>query len=50
MRMYLFYLSMNKLYMHTNIEISSFQNGLNHPLSLTGFYFKSEDVKGSHEM
>ena len=41
---------MNKLYMHTNIEISSFQNGLNHPLSLTDFYFKSEDVEGSHEM
>ena len=36
--------------MHSCIEISSFWNELNHPFSLTGFYFKSEIIEGSHEI
>ena len=42
---------MNEPDMHTNIiDISSSQNGLNHPFSSTGFYFKSKIVEDSHEM
>ena len=36
---------------HTNIiDISSFQNELNHPFSSTGIYFKSQIVEGSNEV
>ena len=31
------------------IEISNFQNGLNDLFSLTGLYFKSKVIEGSHK-
>ena len=37
-------------YIHRNIDISSFQNGLNLPFSSTDFDFKSKIVEGTHEM
>ena len=42
---------MNELNIHNNITgISSFLNGLNHPLGSTGFYFKSKIVEDSREV
>ena len=42
---------MNELNIHNNITgISSFLNGLNHPLDSTGFYFKSKIVEDSREV
>ena len=41
---------MNKPNIHTNIGISSFQNGFNNLFSSTGFYYKSKIVKGCHEV
>ena len=41
---------MNKPNIHNNIDISSFRNGLNHPLSSIGFYFKSKIIEGSCEV
>ena len=41
---------MNKPKMHSDTGISSFQKGLNHTFSSTGFYFKSGIIEGSHEV
>ena len=47
----LFYPRMNKPCIHTSIvDISSFQIRLNHTFKLTGAYFKSKIMEGSHEM
>ena len=41
----------NDLYIHTyTIDISSFQNGLYHLCSSTGFYFKSKIVEDGNKM
>ena len=38
----------NKPNIHNNIDISSFQNGLNDLFSSTGFYLTSKVIEGSH--
>ena len=45
-----FYLRINKPNIHNNIiGISSFETGINDLFSLTGFYFKSKVIEGSHK-
>ena len=41
---------MNKLKIQNDHGISSFRNGLNHPLSSAGLYFESKIIEGSHEV
>ena len=41
---------MNKPYLHNITVISSFQNGFNYPLDLTGFHFKSQIVGDRQEI
>ena len=49
--LFFIYPRMNSPYIHANIiDISGFQNELNHPFSSTGFYFKGKMVEGSHDM
>ena len=40
---------MNKLNIHNNSGISSFQNGLNDLFTSTGFYFNSKIIEVSHK-
>ena len=48
---YIFYQRINKPNIHyVIIEISSFQNRINHPFSSTGFSFKSKSIDCSHRM